>query len=428
MQIESESIEQTPPTQLNKTEATGEVDTELNRNVFPNRQQTRELYQLELDAQETPPIRLAQPGEAADLWLPIAENQTLEAKLADQASIRDEYEQRNIDQALSHSWWTRLTEDLKQHGLDPEQADTLQITAKHTADIVVDGEQQVDQSFEVFEVGETPAEKGSLETTFNTLRLLDQFSGGLLAANPNRPKILLGNDTRLAKNNSGVEVAGTADAEYIFINTSSIAEKAAQVGADEHEVLAAVIIHEMLGHGLERLVEGEAGTYFKKHFNYSKQHVEGKFFDSIHESITPKDDSKYGSEPVREYGRVNAAEDLATSVETTVGEALGLNNSTNKIETTKGNTDSYRTELVMGLMDTAAQQALKYRNTPGIVGSELRYLHDDEGNLTGVEPARKFDIKTVSGEVAIREEVEKIIDKYRFPDELVIEPSYGTIL
>lgn len=398
--------------------ASHELESIFDSNVLPSHERIREIYELEMSAQDTPPIRAAQPGETANVYITLRDNQTPEEVLADTEMIRNEYIRRGVP----IEWWRSLLDSIQHHSENPDDIKELRLAAKHTADIVFDGERQDDQSFDVYEIGDKTADNQSLQTIFSTLRMIDQFSGGLLAADPRRPKIILGNNVSFQKNHGGDELKGFAMPGCVFINMKAVAESAKQAKADPQEILAVVLTHELLGHGLERVLNNY-DRYFKHHFDYSDEMVGGELFEKVHKSITPKDSSIEHSHPVREYGSLNVAEDFATSVDATVAEAMGFDQSTNKIPTLKSKPDEYRKQLAMEFMDKAAQRASQYMNTPGFVGSEIRYAEDEDGKLD-VKPARDIEITSMSGLEATQSEITKIIDKCKFPDELIVAADY----
>ena len=304
-----------------------------------------------------------------------------------------------------------MAERVKRYAADPSQSKGARFTAKHTLDIIYDGK-PTDQRYEVFEIGGTDPDLAASKTVFDTLTLIDQFSGGALAADLNRPRIVLSNGIRLIDNpNGGGEGLGFANPSFIFINVSGLREKAVQVGADFHKLLAVTAVHELLGHGLERNVMGDTDEYFSQYFNYSSEKSAGSLFKSIHNSIKSKDNLHAESQPVREYGRVSAGEDAATSVDASVGEAMGWNESTNKYPRMSSKVDSYRRDLVLQLMDMAAANVAKYDANPGFVGSEVQYTTNGVGVIVA-EPVRKIEIRSVNGQEALQQEIAKQVQKH----------------
>jgi hypothetical protein len=395
-----------------------ELEQLFQGNVLLTRDQIDEIHELEMSSQDTPPIRAVKPNEEHNTTVTLFDSETIEDILADEERVRKSF----VRSKKPSAWWYGVQNSLRYNSV--EEIDEIQIAAKHTADIEVNGTKEPDQYFEIYEIGEQKADKDSLNTVFETLRLIDQFSGGLLAADPKRPKVILGNDIRLKRNNGGDELKGFATDSFVFINMTGIAESANQVNADYQEILAATVIHEILGHSLEILTT-KSGAYFKEHFDYSEDKTAGEHFDSIHASITAKDASKSDSKPVREYGALNSAEDLATTVDATVSEALGFGKSTSKVTKFASKPDEYRKQLAIELMNRAADQAKEYKNTPGFVGSEINYTANDNGELK-VNPVRELKISSVSGEAAVQDEISKIISKSKFPPELIVKAEIFT--
>ncbi len=325
--------------------------------------------------------------------------------------------------AYRDSWWANTSLRLKELGADPEQADNFPIAAKHTLDIVVDGN-RTGQGFDVFEVGEPEEDREAIATAFETLKIIDQFSGGLLAADPDRPSVILSNGIRLGQNREGGEYGGAAFPGGVVVNMPALKEMAREAGADFYALLSVVIVHEALGHGLERLVKGDSGRYFPEHFKYSYKRVPGEIFDDVHESVVARDAlMAASSQPIREYGKTAPSEDFATSVDAAVAEVMGWDKGVAALPRFNSSPDAYRTELVLRLMQEAADIAKKYGYTPGIVGSEVRYVTGPDGNLAGVEPARKVEVTTVAGEQAVREEIDKMVAKYSPGSEFIVSPG-----
>ena len=68
---------------------------------------------------------------------------------------------------------------------------------------------------------------------------------------------------------------------------------------------------------------------------------------------------------------------------------MGWTETTDKIPRYRSELDAYRADLAVALMEDAAQMARQYDGTPGFVGSELRYVINEAGIVTGIEPVRK---------------------------------------
>jgi hypothetical protein len=336
--------------------------------------------------------------------------------------LQDGYVARAVDKASywDESWWRKLSSGLEEHGADPAEAWNVSIAQKHILDVVVD-DKRISQSVEVYEVGDIEQDRAAVGVVFDTLRLIDQASGGLIFAGPECPRIILGNGVKLEDIDDGGETGGFAGSGIVYLNMPALKELAQGAGANFHELVATSLVHEVLGHDLERNVTGYAGSYFTEHFDYSDKRENGAMFKNLHESVTPKDSSgPKESRPVREYGRRNPAEDFATSVDATVAEAMGWVTATDKMPRMKSEVDSFRRELVLDLMDRAAVMARSYGDVPGFLGSELRYVTDKSGIATGVEPLRKIEVTTIFGQDAVKEEIQRIVDKFRPGKELIV--------
>jgi hypothetical protein len=382
-------------------------------NVLPSGDALHDIYRLEFTSLDLP-----------DTYQTTSDyheaNVTYAGPNPDIQQLRDSFVSQAAEKAYNDSWWQRASEALKAHGADPEVADNLVVAAKHNLSVVVDGK-PTNQGFEVFEVGEREADEGAVKTVFDTLRLIDQYSGGLLAADPDRPCIALANGIRLGQNRTGGEKGGIAAPGAVVINMSALKDIAKEADADLHELLAIVIVHEVLGHSLERLtMNGKTGLYFARHFDYSNNRVPGKIFEGIHESIQPKEAAKNGSQPVREYGKVNAAEDFATSVDAVVAQAMGWSSTADKMPRFQSEVDTHRSDLAIGLMQNAARLALKHEHTHGFVGSELRYITDAKGRAVGVEPARKFEVTSFYDDGIVQREIENMVAKYDPGNEFIV--------
>lgn len=332
------------------------------------------------------------------------------------------YVAQATENAYADSWWRDVATVIRERTNEPEQADALRIVAKHTLEVLANDEPN-GQNYEVYEFGEKEEDGRAVEVVLDTLQLIDQFSGGLMASDPDRPRIIIGNGARFEQNNGGGEINGVASEKFVYINMPGVRSIAKEYDADFHELLAVVVVHEVLGHALERRVEGYTGMRFEEFFDYSRNKVKGDIFDSIHETITPKAGGPTESKPVREYGRVNRAEDLATSVDATIADAMGWTETTDKIPRFRSELDTYRTDLALVLMHDAADMASQYDDTPGLVGSELRYVINEAGIITGVEPVRKMRLRSIGGAEAVRQEISKVVDKYKPGNEFIVSPG-----
>lgn len=390
-------------------------EQQQNPGTLPTGDELRRFYDQQFAEMELPSqYQLPQDPRYADRIFSVEDE---DSPMSPEV-IRQEFIAQATREAYGSSWWVHLSNFLKQYAVDPTQAGAIHLAAKHTLDIVHD-DKPTDQQYEVFEVGDEEPDATASTVVFDTLQLVDQFSGGAIAANPKRPKIVLGNGIRLQENPNGEgEGLGFTNSEVIFINTSGLREVAARHGASFNELLAVTTVHEVLGHDLERTVMKDTGRYFPQFFDYSWDRSGGEIFKSVHTDIKPKDTSHAESQPVREYGQVSASEDFATSVDAVVAKSMDWTGSTNKYPRMRSEVDAHRRDLVIKLMDEAALAASKHDANPGIVGSEVRYVEDEYGQIA-VEPARQLHITTVSGQEAARQEIDKQVQGQR-PGEVFV--------
>ncbi|MDB5177197.1 MAG: hypothetical protein JWN75_865 [Candidatus Saccharibacteria bacterium] len=412
------------PNTSEKLTSTLEQDTG-NAAVLPVGTELSNLYELELGASELPTTyRLAGDSEKPNVII-YDDDGDMDTSALDIAELQSNFiRQTSEDEASGNeSWWQSVADSIKRKLEDPDTLPDLLVRAKHTAEIVYDG-RLTGQNYEVFEMGDELEDETFLETTFETLELIDQLSGGLLSTNPHRPRVVLMNGIEMKKTSTGKETMGFASEQAVVINVSSVYRLANETGANPREVVAVILVHEILGHATERITEEKVGDYFPQYFDYSDEKVNGATFNNIHKSITPKD-TTIESSPVREYGRRNSAEDLATSVEVSVADSIGWNKAASAF---KHMPDEYRRDLVMQFMDRAAKLAAEHIGTPGSVSSEIAYRYAEDGKISGVEPKRKFEITTIPGDEAVSQEIAKVVEKHESPKEFIVsveEPVYG---
>jgi len=384
---------------------------------FPLGERLEEVYRLELGVFDPPEsARLVSAGERPDITV-FSTGDEPEHELHDSSMLWESYIKQKAQQATLGSWWQSIATALESDGISHEEANNLHLAAKHNCTISVN-DAETNQGYEVFEIGENGTDKDTLATVFNTLRLADQYSGGLLASDSKRPRIVLLNDLRPMTDNG--EALGIATREAVELNLSAIKELAAHYNVSQSDLLASVITHELMGHSVDHLVTGDYGNYFERFFDYSAETAKGEFYNSIHAKVTPKSDSVTSSQPVREYGKVNAAEDLATSVEAGVSKSMGWSRSMDKLPKHKAVEDEYRRELVSAIFGEAAVKATEYEGTPGVVGSQMRFEYDETGKPIAVKPVRTMKVRSISGEQAVAEEIQKVVKKYRPPKELKV--------
>lgn len=310
-------------------------------------------------------------------------------------------------------WWGGLAESLKRYGLNGEQARSAStIKSVYSVEFAQDGRPQ--GSVSIYECGEDPEGQmtaSEQEALVDTLKIIDQFTGGaFLASEPSRRIITtLSRELIHPESTDSKPIGGLANEKYTLLNLAAIRDSAAEKGLPPETMLGLITTHEILGHQVERLGEGETGTFFKNHFSYSEEKVAGDKFNEVHAEIRPLDESASSSRPVREYGATNAAEDLATTSENiyldTVDSSL--------IDRLGGhNRDAHREDLIMQLFDKVAHDTQEKDGVGyGYVGSPISYVEGKNG-LT-VQPARETAVHTMTPQEALYREFDEIASKYK---------------
>ena len=313
-----------------------------------------------------------------------------------------------IDKVARSVWW----KEFKDSDLiaSPDGVNRMKIHKRHTLEASHKGD-ALGQKIDVYEVGESQAEPDQMKVIFETLELIDQYTGGFMTDDT---RVIVTSGYESKKSKSGASVLGYNNEDYTVINLDAVKERAARLKMDEQKMLSTVLIHELLGHGLERKMEGQTGGYFKEHFDYSVETVPtDKGLFEVHDSVIAKDLTKNNSVPMREYGKTNSSEDFAVSVEVSLGDdssrVVGLDEVT---------VDEYRRELVLEMMQRAAESAKNKGGTPGYVGTEIEYRADQNGEMK-IVPLRKLAVETIEGKDAVKDEIRKACEQFD-QDEIVV--------
>lgn len=409
---------------LGHTQASVEVkETQEFGSQLPTAEELSGILSAELLLTVPTYARLVQQGEQSNVRILGDDTEAIDVTSPDLLpKLQSEYIEQNVKKLVDKAWWVKLQKTLSREVM-PEP---INILAKHVLEMEAHGK-DTEQQYDVFEVGDKPLTEEERKIVFSTLKLIDQFSGGLLSTEEARRPIVFGDISLPAKSGIAHEEsapAGINNADLTYINMDIVRSDAEKSDVDIHDRFAAVIVHEILGHHLEHTVEGNTGDTFERHFDYSEERKEGTMFN-IHSSITPKDPA-IESNPVSEYGHRNAAEDLATSVEASVAEALGWKDNLSARFHDPATVDSHRRDIVLDLMQAAAEKAMSNEGTPGFVGSEIEYTKDGTGNLR-VVPVRQYKIQATYGEDARREEIAKLTATLKKDSELIVrvdEPVY----
>lgn len=290
-------------------------------------------------------------------------------------------------------------------------ANETAIFAKHSFTPTID-EKLMTTGYSVYEMGE-PSSLMDIESIASALGIIDQYSGGALTGS----RVVLVNGVQWQNNRNASEILGINAKHATYINMTGIHKLAVETGVDVKHLTATVLVHEVLGHGLERRLHGETGKFFPEHFEYSEEFTTGAIFNSIHETIRARDEKHDDSLPVREYGAVTPAEDLATTVDALVARAEGWE--MDKMPRFASQVDEYRSDLVTQLMVDAAENVRGLSGNPGFVGGELRFDTDEQGNVIGSHPARTLKHTVLGAQAAFDQEIKYIANKLT-PREVIV--------
>lgn len=380
---------------------------------FPDKQTTSQYYMQLFEASVADlPVREAGPGEIANATVIQADEAPLNVQAPEvrQEALRN-CALKSAREATAYSWWCDITDDVE-FIMDKKPAPgDMMIGAKHHFAPTVNGV-EMEAGYDVYEMGQ-PSDASDMETVANTLNIIDQYSGGALAGS----RVVLIKDTQWQDNTNGKQALGINGKDATYVNVQAIHELADSTATNPSDLLSTILVHEMLGHGLERRRTGDTGGHFREHFEYSEEFTPGDIFSAIHRTIQAKDKAHSHSHPVREYGAVSSAEDLATSVDAEISKAEGWH--TAQIPRFASKPDEYRRDIVMQLMTEAAEMVGHTAGNPGIVGGEIRYYKDKDGNVIGSGPARTLEHTVIDAHTAIRQELDDIASKC-VPHEVIV--------
>ncbi len=325
--------------------------------------------------------------------------------------VQNAFRAQATSKAVRDTWWVKASHSVRPSAVSPEQFDDLVLWAKHTLEVTTQGD-KTDQYFEVYEVGTSGADDETRDSVFNTLKTIDQLSGGLSSADAARQSVVLSVGIPMKSNNgSDGEIYGAATDGLIYLNIDHIRRTALEAGVSYPELLSVVLIHEKLGHGLEYLTMGRSGKFLTDYFTYTQPNSRGALYDRIYGQVQPIDPEQSGSHPVREYGQVNPAEDLATSVDATYADAFAYTQTTDAVPKLRSEIDGYRRDLTLRFFQSAAAKAkMLYPDTPGFVGSEIG---------TDGKELRQLRLKTLYGQDAINDDIEKMVRSLT-PEKLIV--------
>lgn len=334
---------------------------------------------------------------------------------AQKQAIRDQFINETTERLSGHAWWSKTEELLvSRYGEDPQKAhDALKLRTAHKFNVIT--KEGVQGRYEVMECGDTEESKLSEEekiAIIETLRIIDQFSGGSLTDHPEASRIITVHSKMPHPNDPDQEVSGIALRYGTILNLREIRRLATAEGVEVGTMLGVVLVHEVLGHQLERQSSEGIGNTFQEYFDYSKARMSGNMFDGIHEQITPKDPANAQSRPVREYGFVSPAEDFATTADAMVSDAVGWAKDIEHVERSASVNDPYRAEIVLKVMDQVAR-AMHEKHGVGVgyVGSPIEYQEGASG--LEVVPGRTLIHSEVPIETVIQDQVSRLIQRFK---------------
>ena len=346
-------------------------------------------------------IQTVEYGEDYDVLLPLIERDAPWSV----EQILEKYSKR-LAKTKSHTWWAKTLNIIRDKLPDPSATDALQMTAVHH--LTLEEDNQVQGDFEIYDIGNEEIDEDTLKTVYATLQLIDQFAGGLISKDPRFKRVILVTGLDIGsglgrRHDENSQILGYFNrTDEVVINISGIKVKALNAAVSYNETLSAVLVHEVLGHALEKLIFNNNES-FNEHFDYSEERITGEIYTSIHQDISPIEETlTETTQPVREYGWMNPAEDLATTVDGLVTRVMGWD--LEKIKNFKSNPDRYREVIIMRMMDMAAAKA-REMGASGVVGSRITFILDEHGN-TKVRPAQQPHVTTVTGEEYIKKTID----------------------
>lgn len=328
---------------------------------------------------------------------------TLEDSPATPQDVLQSYVQEVSEKFADQQWWSNTEHVLRRKNFpDDVLKGARRLQKMHAFTVEVNGEPDLSSQINLYECGSdgTPLlSEDELEHIQNVYTLMDQLSSGLLLRSPNAQNLVLLEGLDLtAPGKDHVDFLGSASDTQTILNIRGIREMSAKYGVDFKAALSVTLAHEVLGHQLERLIEGK-GEYFKRYFDYSDE-MDTTQGNRVHARITAKHAVGASSQPVRRYGRKDSAEDLTTSVENVWVNAFGLAEEIKKIPYKAYTDDAYRAELVRQLLSEAAVKS--GASAEGGVSTPIRYQRDAATDEYTIQPARKLTHHEIAPQQMLR--------------------------
>lgn len=254
-----------------------------------------------------------------------------------------------------------------------------------------------------------------MNAVFSVLSFIDQFTGGAIAQEPSASRIIIRESTE------GMSQIASANHAYIELAIDRVREEAIKENVPVEDAIRIILIHEILGHQTERYLDPQnrTGEYYKNYFDYSTEKTKDEYHVEVHDSILPKnDDFALDTNPVRPYGYVNSAEDLATTSELFARYIAGLK----EFQSAKSKLrhDEHREEIFMDFLNDVAQKAqAEYQEQWG-VGSPVKYIEGPSRELS-VAPRRGLTEPTeTTPQSYIKSQLEQVLSISRDKRQFVI--------
>lgn len=419
MSTQGESLPLSLTSHLNEVPSIEKSDFEVL--ALPSPQEFAQRIAIDTDAASLNALPLR---DISTLWGTEKTDIDLDEIPSDPDVIRSAFLQQESGKLAEEQWWVQLDTVLERGGLpESERVSAQQLIRAHSFDMQVEGHLSEEQ-VAVYECGNATQDaltEQELEDFKQALTMIDQLSSGaLLQGQAARTIVLLEGVPLLSR---GRRVPGLATNKATYIDISFLREE--KFGAKFSPMLGGTLVHELLGHQLERLVTDGKVDYFNHRFHYSDETVHDERFGEVHTTVTPKDSSQGDSKPVRRYGYVSNKEDLATSVEAAGTVLMGWEQEYSKIPVKTNTPDRYRSELVIDFLRDAAHR--NGRPEDEGIATPITYAEDEATGQLEVRPARVFERRELDTREVVATAEQQSLDRLKKELANKTEITYGLV-
>jgi hypothetical protein len=175
--------------------------------------------------------------------------------------IRQEYLHVEGRRLADKQWWTSLERSLEKLGVPEEDRKyAQQLSHVHDFNLTIE-DQPSDQSVTIYECGPDVEE---------ALTTIDQLGSGLHLRSQAARTLVFLEGVPMITSFRKREAGGLSTKSLTAINISYARRLAAEYNVGFDALLSNILAHEILGHQVERIVEGNTKQYFNKHFDYSE--------------------------------------------------------------------------------------------------------------------------------------------------------------